>query len=73
MVHNLDRRLVTTVNNSDGGMLHVGLSLQASKLATNKSLCGEDSVLRVHRGLVLCGTGDEMLVPGECDMEGVVW
>ena len=34
MVHNLDHRLATAVNNSEGKVFHVGLNLQVGKLAT---------------------------------------
>ena len=70
MVLNLDRRLASTVNDSEGGMLHVGLELQVGELGTNKSLRVEDSVPRDHCDLVLCGFTGETLVLGGCDIGG---
>ena len=69
-VLNLDRRLASTVNDSDGEMLHVRLNLGVGKLATNKSFCVEDSVPRVHYDLVLCGVTNETLFLGGCDIGG---
>ena len=69
-VLNLDRRLASTVNDSDGETLHVRLNLRIGELATNNSFRVEVSVPRVHYDLVLCGVSEETLVLGECDIGG---
>ena len=67
-VLNLDRRLASTVNDSERELLHVRLNLQVSEPVIKNSPHIEDSVPQVHYDLVLCSVTNETLVLGECNI-----
>ena len=67
---NLDGRLVVLRDNLEGEVLHVGLNLRITELASNKTLSVEDSVGGVHGDLVLRGVSNETLAVGEGDVGG---
>jgi hypothetical protein len=61
----LDDGLSGTVDDGEGEVLHISLDLWVCELATDKTLCIEDSVGRVHGDLVLGGITDQTLGIGE--------
>ena len=67
-VGNLDVRLASLVNDLEREVLDIGLDFSIAELATNETLRVEDSVVGVHRDLVLRGVADQPLIVGEGDV-----
>ena len=69
-VLNLDVGLATLVDDLEWEVLHICLHLCVVELATNETLCVEDSVVRVHCDLVLRGITDQTLGVREGHVRG---
>jgi hypothetical protein len=63
----LNDGLASLVNDLEGEVLHVGLNFRISEFPADQSLGVEDSILRVHRDLILGGITNETLSVGKGD------
>jgi hypothetical protein len=61
----LNYGLAGLVDDLECEVLHISLNVRIAELSADKSLSVEDSVVRVHGNLVLCGISNETLGVGE--------